>query len=500
VLRFVKNLPLGTGEWAGQTFPLLPWQERFLRELFGRLAPDKQRQYREAYVEIPRKNGKTTLCAALALYLLLADEEPGAQVYSAAVDRDQASLVFQAAAAMVRADPELEAAVEIIPSQRRMIHRASGSLYRAIPGDAPSAHGYDASAVIYDELHAAPHRELWDVLTTSTGARRQPLVVAITTAGYDRHSICWERHDYATKVRDGVLQDPGFLPVLYAADHADDWTAQATWRKANPSFGHTIKADYLAREAQKAQEIVGYQNTFKRLHLNLWTEQDTRWLDVAAWDACRTDRADLTGRPVFLGLDLSSTTDLTALVLAAPDDTGDGLEVRAQFFCPESGIRRRAQRDRVPYDLWAQQGWITATPGDVVDYDHVRAAAGQWAEAHQVRELAFDRWNATQLITQLQGDGLTCVGFGQGFQGMQAACRELEKRIVARTLRHDGNPVLRWMVANVAVEQDPAGNRKPSKAKSTDRIDGVVALLMALGRAMVHPAGTWSEVTLVSVG
>jgi len=284
-VRFINNLSHTKGEWAGQSFNLRSWQRDVIEKLFGTLRDDGLRQYRTCYVEVPRKNGKTTLAAAIALYMLLLDDEPGAEVYSAAVDRDQASLVFNAAAQMVRNDPKLSARLQIIDSRRRIFDPVTGSVYVAIPAEAGGRHGYNASAVIYDEIHAAPNRELYDVLTTSTGARRQPLVFVITTAGYDRTSICWELHTYAERVRDGIVDDPSFLPVLYAAPVEADWTDEAVWHECNPALGDFRSLDEMRIAATRAKEIPGQQNAFRRLYLCQWTEQADRWIDMATWDA-----------------------------------------------------------------------------------------------------------------------------------------------------------------------------------------------------------------------
>jgi phage terminase large subunit-like protein len=493
VVQFVGQLTHSKGEWAGQPFRLRKWQADLLRRLFGTLTPDGRRQYRTCYLELPRKNGKTELAAAIALYMLLGDQERGGEVYGAAVDRDQASLVFNAATAMVRQDAELSTLVEIIPSTRRMVHAASGSFYRAIPGDAPSAHGYNASAVIYDELHAAPNRDLWDVLTTSTGARRQPLIMVITTAGYDRHSICGELHAYAEQVRDGLITAPTFLPVIYGAPDEADWLDEAVWRAANPALGDFRSLDEMRVMAKEAQEIPARQNTFRRLYLNQWTESETRWLDGDAWAACAGPApwadmpAALVGRRAWIGLDLSSTTDLTAAVVVCPDERG-GLDVVTHCWLPEERLHQRVTRDRVPYDLWAQQGALTLTPGNRVDQAHIREWVKQQASRYRVQEVCFDPWNATGLITQLQDDGATCVEVRQGFGSLSAPTKALEAAVLGRELRHGGHPVLTWAAANVVVRQDPAGNLKPDKAKSTERIDPIVALVTALSRALVAPA------------
>jgi len=493
-VRFVKNLTHTKGEFAGEPFRLRPWQERILRVLFGTVREDGRRQYRTCYLECPRKQGKTEIAAALALYMLLADGEPGAEVYGAAVDRDQASLVFKAAETMVRADPELLAQVEIIPSQRRIVHPASGSFYRAIPGEAPSAHGYNASAIIYDELHAAPSRDLWDVLTTSTGARRQPLTLVITTAEFDRASICWELHDYAEKVRDRVLIDPTFLPVLYAAPMDADWLDEAVWHAANPALGDFRSLEEMRVAAQQAREVPARQNTFRRLYLCQWTESETRWLDPEAWAACAgpvewsaMDKVvgAIQSRRAWIGLDLSSTSDLTAAVALVPNSDGV-IDLLCHFFLPAENLRRRVERDRVPYDAWARDGALTLTPGNVVDYAHVRATVRDWAAALRVVEVAYDPWNATGLTTDLQADGATCVPIRQGFASLSAPTKELETLVRSRRLHHGGHPVLTWCANNVVTEEDATGNLKPSKRKSTERIDGIVALITALARAMVR--------------
>lgn len=492
-VRWINNLTHTKGQWAGQPFRLRRWQEDLIRRLFGTLQPDGLRQYRTAYVEIPRKNGKTELAAAIALYLLMGDGEMAPEVYGAAVDLEQASLAYSVAAQMIRNDPELLQRVEVIPSRKRIVHYVSGGFYRAIPADAPSAHGYNTSGLVYDELHAAPDRELWDVLTTSQGARRQPLNFVITTAGYDKHSICWELHAYAEKVRDGLIDDPTFLPVIYGAPAEADWLDERVWHAVNPALGDFRSLEEMRIMARQAREIPARQNTFRRLYLNQWTESETRWLDGAAWAACAGPvpwtalPEALAGRRVWIGLDLSSTTDLTAALIVAP--AGDALDVAAHFWLPENRLRQRVDRDRVPYDVWVRAGALTLTPGDVVDYAHIRAWVAAQASRYAVEEVAFDPWNATGLITQLQDDGATCVEVRQGFASLSAPAKELEKLVTARQLRHGGHPVLAWCAANVVVRQDPAGNLKPDKAKSTERIDGVIALVTALARVLQTSSG-----------
>jgi len=485
-VRLINKLSHTKGPFAGQPFALRPWQEhKIIRPLFR--TRGRRRVYRTCLLMMPRKNGKTELAAALAIDGLMFDGERGGEIYSAAADKDQAGLVFNVAAQMIRNEPELYAQCEILDSQKRIVHRKSGSFYRAISAESYSKHGFNASRIIYDELHAAPSRELWDVLTSSTGARDQPLVIAISTAGYDRHSILWELYAHGKKVIETPTLDPTFLPILFEAPAEADWTDERVWHRANPALGDFRSLEEMRIACVRAREIPAQENTFRRLYLNQWTEQAERWISLPAWDACRvpqdklvsTPAPTMAGRPCYLGLDLSSTKDLTALVAVFPDD--DHFDVLARFFVPTDRLRDRVARDRVPYDQWAKQGVLTLTAGPVVDYDAVRQAIQDWADEYDVRVVAYDPWNATDLVKRLEAqDGLTCVPIRQGFAALSAPTKSLEKAILARTLRHDGHPVLRWNVGNVSVEQDAAGNLKPSKKLSTERIDGVVALIMAV--------------------
>ena len=481
---FVNNLTHTKGKFARRAFNLRPWQVDILTRLFA-VRKDGIRQYRTCLLMLPRKNGKSELAAAVALYGLLADGEIGAEVYSAASDKDQAALVFNVAAQMVRNDPELDAQCEIVDSQKRIVHRKSGSFYRAISAEAYSKHGFNASMVIYDELHAAQNRELYDVLMTSMGARIHPLMFAISTAGFDRQSILWELYAHAKRVLEDPALDPTFLPILYEMPIGADWTDEAEWHKCNPALGDFRSLEEMRIACQRAQAIPAQQNTFRRLYGNQWTEQDERWIDLATWDRCGgvVDRESLKGRWCYAGLDLASTRDVTALVLVFPDEDG-GYDVLPFFWVPADSLQARVQRDRAPYDQWAgDPDLLRTTPGNVCDYDVVREDIRILADEFEIREIAYDRWGATQLVTQLQADGATCLPCGQGFASMSAPTKELDKLIASQAIRHNNHPVLRWMAGNVAIEQDAAGNVKPSKKKSTEKIDGIVALIMALDRA-----------------
>jgi phage terminase large subunit-like protein len=475
------------GEKAGQPFVLDPWEERdIIRPLFGwKRQGDGTRRYRQAYIEVPKKNGKSSLGAGLALYLTTADGEEGAEVYSVAADTDQADIVFSVAKQMRARSPELRKRLK--PFKRSLVYHAMASSYKVLSAEADTKHGFNIHGCIFDELHTQPNRKLYDVLTTGTASRRQPLFIFLTTAGYDRHSICWEVHDYALKVRDGMLDDPSFLPVIYAADPAEPWDDPATWAKANPGLGSSVKLDYLEEQAKKARQSLAYQNTFRRLHLNEWTAQAQRAIDMAHWDACAgpVALAALAGRPCFAGLDLASSIDIAALVLVFPDDPSGFLAVPV-FWVPEDTVAARVKQDRVPYDVWIQDGLLRATPGNVIDYDVIRRDIGALGAQVEITEIAYDRWGATQLSTQLEGDGFTLVPFGQGFASMAAPTKELLTLIPSHRIQHGGHAVLRWMAGNFSTKQDAAGNLKPDKASSSDKIDGIVALIMGLDRASRH--------------
>jgi phage terminase large subunit-like protein len=486
VAFFHECLTFTAGEWMGKPFVLQPWQRAIVGNLFGWKRSDGRRRYREALIFVPRKCGKSELAGGLGNLLVFADGEPGAQVYCAAADREQARLVFNAAKTMVVAEPELSERSKVYTNA--IVVPNTNSVLKVVSAEAYSKHGINAHGIIIDELHAQPNRDLVDVLTTSTGARRQPLVIHITTADYDRESICNEKYDYACKVRDGVIEDPAFLPVIYEGTSDDDWTEPKVWARVNPNLGVSISEEYLERECRRARETPTYENTFKRLHLNIRTQQDVRWLSLEQWDACGdvvVNEFDLRGRQCYVGLDLSTTTDVSALVMVFKDDDGV-VTLVPRFWIPGENAQEREHRDRVPYVTWARQGLIEMTPGNVVDYDVIRARINELREVYDIVDIAIDPWNATHLATQLSGDGLEVVTFGQGFKDMTSPTKELEALVLSGKLRHGGHPVLRWMASNVAVEMDAAGNLKPSKKKSTERIDGIVATIMALGRWTTH--------------
>ena len=472
------------GEWAGRPLVLEEWQREIVRQVFGWKRKDGTRRFRTVYVEIPRKNGKSEIASALGLYMLVGDREPGAEVYCSATKEEQARIVWSTAAAMVRRSPELREAVK--PYHSSLIDAANDGVFRPLGANSKTLDGLNPHANIVDELHAHKDRGVWDVLDTAMGARRQPLTIAITTAGlFDPTSIGWEQHDYATKVLEGTFEDDAFFAYIAAADEGDDFFSEETQRKANPNFAVSVKPDYLAKQAEKAKRQPSFMNEYLRLHLNVWTAQATRWLSLDKWDALAVDvdLEALRDRPCYAGLDLSSKLDLTSLVLVFPEPDGSMLLV-PRFWIPEDRVKDELAKGRAHYANWVRDEHLIATPGAVVDQEFIRAEVNRLAGMFDLRELAYDRWGATALATRLvEEDGRTLAEFGQGYKSMSEPAKDFEARIVAGKLKHDGNPVLRWCVSNVSVRSDPAGNIKPDKETSTGKIDGVVAAVMGLARA-----------------
>ena len=489
VIDFIQCLKHTKGEFHGKPFKLLPWQEKIIRDVFGTVREDDptMRQYTTAYIEIPKKQGKSELGAAIALNMLANDGEWKAEVYSCASDRQQAAIVFDVAVDMVRQSPALMKRVKIIPSTRRMIYQPTGSIYQVLSSEVATKHGLNVSACIFDELHTQPTRALYDVMTQGSGdARRQPLWFFLTTAGTDRNSICWEVHQKALDILEGRKNDPRFYPVLFGLPDEADWTSEENWYRANPSLDHTITIDKVRDAFRKAQETPADENQFRQLRLNQWVKQSVRWMPMDKWDECGgvVDPYALEGRACYAGLDLSSTSDLTALVLVFPPTSEDEPYIALPFFwLPEETLSLRVRRDHVPYDQWAKRGFIQTTEGTVVHYGFIERFICELGERYNIREIAHDRWNATMMVQTLEDDGFTMVPFGQGFKDMSPPTKELMRIVLEHKLCHGGHPVLRWNMDNAYVRTDPAGNLKLDKEKSTEKVDGAVALVMALDRA-----------------
>ena len=500
----VLTLPEGDDpDGAPQPFRLEPFQKFKTGCLMGWKSRDGFRRFRTAYIEEGKGNGKSPWAAGLGLYGLVADREDAPQVFAAAVTRDQAKILFSDAEKMVERSPDLSALLEM--TVNNIAYEANKGFFRAISAEAKALDGKRVHMALIDELHEHPSALVVDKMRAGTKRRRQAMIVGITNSGYDRNSVCYRQHVYSMQVLEGVLEDDSWFAYVCQLDHCsehsqpspgcegcDDWTDEAVWPKANPGLGPILPYKYLREQVTEAKGMPSKLNIVLRLNFCVWTESAIRWLDMEHWDACGdpVDSLGLKGRPCWAGLDLSSTTDLTALALVFEPDDEDVVDVLMYYWIPEEKMRERAQKDRVPYDMWVRQGYMEATEGNVVDYDVIRVRINDLlAEGYNIREIDCDPWNATQISTQLMGDGFEVVAIRQGFASLTAPSKELERRVMEGTLRHGNNPVLRWNAANVAVAQDPAGNIKPDKSKSTERIDGIAAVVNALSRMIVNDTG-----------
>ena len=484
------------GKWARQPFHLLPWEaEQVVRPLFGRLRPDGLRQYRHFWIEVGKKSGKSEIAAGIGLKGLLADDEPMAEVYIGAEDRDQAGLIFNAAATMVRQNPVLRKRCRVLTSTKRILvveGRQAGSFLEALANDADSADGKSPSMLLFDEVHRYKNREFYDTLIRSTAAREQPIIGRFTTAGTDPESMAWSEHEYARQVLEGIIDDPEFLTVIYAAPQGGDIRSPKYWQAANPSIGHTVQVSYFEQESRKAAEDPANENSFRRFHGNEWVSQESRWMPMDRWDASagplqREGIAEaLKIAACWGGLDLSQTRDLTALVLVgAPAQDGGGFPALMRSWIPEENVQRASKRDGVRYEQWIEQGWLSTTPGDTIDYGTIERAVRADALRFPIQEIAFDPTYAWQMAQQLTAAGLVMVPVRQGFESMAGPTADLLQIVKERRFHHAGNPVLRWMADNTVVEQDSIGRWRPSKRKAKKRIDGIVASIMALRQAFL---------------
>jgi len=509
VAFFPEHLVFTAGEWAGKPFVLEPWQELdVVRPLFGWKRADGTRRYRRCFVWVPRKNGKTELAAGIALLILLGDAEEAGQVYAIAMNKDQASIVFDKATSMVSNSESLSAELECFkPSIYCPSLNAS---FKPLSGKPKGKHGFSMSGLVGDEVHEWPNGDLYQFIHDSVDARRQPLEFLISTAG-EKGTYGEEVWDECVKIRDGLLDDPATMVVIYAADPEDDWTSPETWKKANPNLGVSKKVDALADNARRAKQLPRLVNHFKRYQLNMWTDQATVWLPIDGmddegkpfgWDHCKGPidwknlNAELKGKRCFGGLDLSAVQDLSALVWWFPIQAGLPVPVMlTRFFKPQALLKQHSLRDKLPYERWVAEGAITATPGNVVDYAFIKEQIFRDGEAFRIAHggetdldegqggLAIDRWNATQLAVELKQEALPVVLYGQGFFSMNPPAKELERLVLCNGFHHGGHPVLRQHATAVAVVTNPVGDIKPMKPKPNVRIDGIIGGCMALGIA-----------------
>ena len=472
------------GELAGKPLLLEDWQKKIIGDLFGWKQENGLRKYRTALIQLPRKNGKTTLAASIICYVLFSEKERGNELYAAAGDRGQANILFSIVSNMVLQNKELSSRAKVF--RNSITNESKGNFFQAISSDSKTKHGYSAGCVIMDELHVQPNRDLYDTLLTSTGARIEPLFISITTAGYNKNSIGWEVYNYAKQVQNKLIEDSSFYSAIYEADLEDDITDEEVWKKANPNYGISLRKEYMRRESQRAMDVPSYQNTFKRLMLNIWTDSQTAWIGAKEWELCEgdVDLQKLKNKECYLGLDLASTRDISALVLLFKQD--EKFIIVPYFFIPEENAKKRSERDKVDYVTWIRDNHIIATNGDVTDYNFIKQKILDLGKEYLIQSICYDRWNASQMVIDLQNEGVPMEPFGQGFVSLSAPSKQLEALILGKEIIHDNNPVLKWMIANTVMEEDAAGNIKPSKKKSSEKIDGTVALVMALGCYMTE--------------
>lgn len=480
---FHHRLVLVEGRDAGKPFVLQPHQQARIANLYGWRRKDGTRRFREAYISEARKNGKTVALAGMVAMELAEPVEEGSQIYSAASERNQARLIFRQVSQMVQRSDDLKGSLRV---WKHSIVNLADELtsYQALSAEATSAHGLNPQLVAFDELHLQKSRDLYDAFKTGMGARDQPLLASITTAGYDRNSVCYEVYRHAKALMDyskGVdrVRDPDFFPAIHELDESEDWQDESLWVKANPNLGVTVKLDFLRAEFRRAQSNPASQNAFRQLFLNQWVQQAVRWIDLREWDLCKDENPPPVGASCFGGLDLGISRDLTAFV--AVFRVGNRFIVRPHFWMPADNLAERIRRDHVPYDRWAAAGLITITPGRTTDYSIVRAGVNDISNRYGIQQIGYDPYNADQLARQLsEGDGFDMVIIRQGFISMSEPSKLLDKLILDTNIYHDGNPVLRSHAENAAIRRDPAGNIKPDKDSATGRIDGIVALVMAL--------------------
>jgi phage terminase large subunit-like protein len=499
--RAVAFFPLvlrhSKGKWARKPVWLEPWQQFVIWQLFGWKRASGLRRFRTVYLEVARKAGKSTLLSGVGLFLLSADGEPGAEVYTAATKIEQARIIHQESIRMVKQSPLLQEELRVMKNN---IHNPETfSKYEPLGSNSETLDGLNVSAGLIDELHAHPNGDLWEVIETGTGSREQPVMFAITTAGHNTNSFCFTQHDYTEKILDGTLEDDSWLGLIYSLDRneqgeIEDWEDEANWVKANPNLGVSKFLDVMRDKAHKAKRQPSLLNGFLTKELNLWTSAVERAISPEDWRLCNfgpVDVAGLAGRRCWMGVDLSSTLDVTAAVLVFEADEGGVRPVLCRFWIPEENIRERVRRDRVPFDVWVRQGLVQTTPGNVIDDAFILAQIRADLGLYDVVEVAYDPWSATWLANQLQADGVEedrLVAFRQGYASMSPAMAELEKAISRRSFNHGGNGVLVWMSSNLVLTLDPAGNKKPDKSKAREKIDGMVALGMGLYRAVLGEA------------
>jgi len=489
-INFIECLRHYQGASAGKRFRLSLWQKFVVGSVFGWYVNDGQRRFRTAYIEIGKGNGKTPLAAAVALYALVSDGEAGAEVYSAATSRDQAGICFNDAKQFVLSCVPLANRLEV--GINNIAFHATSSFFRIVSAEGRGLDGKRPHFVVVDELHEHPTATVVEKMRAGTKGRTRALIFEITNSGYDQTTVCFEHHDYSIKVLMGVIPNDSWFAFVASLDKGEDpFVDPKCWIKSNPNLGVSLTTQYLTEQVREARDLPSKRNLVLRLNFCRWTEASESWVDLDHWDACASpiDHDALLGRACFGGLDLASVSDFCAYSLVFPPEEGDGIwQLLLKLYLPEAAVVRMREKLRLPIDHWIEQGLVTVTPGNVTDYGFIRRDVNASREKYRVKEIAFDRFNASQLVTDLQDDGALMVGFGQGYGSMSAPCKELERLYMSHRFNHGGHQLLRWMASNTVATKDAAENIKFDRAKSTQKIDGMVSTAMALGRAIAPPS------------
>lgn len=484
-IKFIESLKHTKGVWAGQKFILEPWQQFIIWNIFGWKLADGTRRFRYVYIEIARKNGKTALSAGIGLYMLFADGESRPEVYSAATVKDQAKICFADAVEIVKAT---DLKNYLSPFRNSIVYELKGGQFKPLSSDYGTHDGLNPSCGIIDEFHAHKDSGMFDVIKSAFGARRQPLMFIITTAGFNKNGACYAYRDNVIKVLRDVNQDDTLFGMIYTLDQNEEWDNPKMWIKSNPNLGVSLSVDYLAGEIKDAKNRPEAVRNVMTKNVNLWVDAEKTWIMDEVWQKCdgKTVLADLQSCDCRGGLDLSNVSDITAFVLLFNEN--DRFQLLPFFWIPQEKMLEKIRKENINYDHWVRQGFVKVTPGNITDYDFVKADILKIAADYNLKSTAYDRWNSSQTIIDLSNEGLTFNPFGQGYGSMSAPTKQFEALVLSGQLEHFGNPVLRWMLSSTLVKTDPAGNIKPDKEKSVQKIDGIVASIMALGEWMTDQA------------
>ena len=484
-IGFIEKLKHTKGKWAGQRFKLESWQQFILWNIFGWMKADGTRRFRYVYVEIARKNGKTALSAGIGLYMLFADGEARPEVYSAATVKDQARICFSDAVEIVK---KTDLKNYLSPYRNSIVYELKGGTMKPLSSDYGTHDGLNPSCGIIDEFHAHKDSGMFDVIKSAFGARRQPLMFIITTAGFNKNGACYAYRSNVIKILQGINEDDSLFGIIYTLDSKEEWDNPKMWIKSNPNLGVSVFPEYLADQVNDAKNRPEAVRNVMTKNVNLWVDAEKTWILDDMWQKCigTTDIESLRGCQCWGGLDLSNVSDITAFVLLFHEN--EKFQLLPFFWIPEDKMLEKIRKENINYDKWSSLGFVKVTAGNVLDYDFVKADILQIVEVYDLQSTAYDRWNASQTIIDLQNEGMECSPFGQGYGSMGAPTKEFEKMVLTEKIEHFGNPVLRWMMASTVVKTDPAGNIKPDKEKSSQKIDGIVASIMALGEWMTAQA------------